>query len=110
MTVLRWTHDPSEGSADGFTLHAGTESGRYDTTLDLGPVAPVCIYSYDAGATLPIDGYVALSAYNANGESDLSNELPEPAVGIVFAVALLVWLTRPKRGGDSETDTVREGP
>ena len=88
MSTLRWTHPGND--ATSFTAHIGQEPGVYDTHVDIG--LPVCIYSAEL-SNLPIGGVMALTAVNAAGESDYSNELPEPASGLVFGLMLLAWLT-----------------
>ena len=64
------------GIVDGYRVHVGVAPGSYTSAIDLGPVAPDASGVGHANVTLA-DGqayYVALSAYNAVGESPLSNE------------------------------------
>lgn len=73
--VLKWI--APDDPVDGFRLYVGETSGDYGQTVDLGYVAP------DSDGltrdTLVLDGsvdlYLALTAYNAAGESELSNEI-----------------------------------
>jgi hypothetical protein len=72
---LAWIAPP--GTVDGYRVHVGAAPGSYASAIDLGPVAPDASGVGRASISLP-DGqthYVALSAYNAAGESPFSNEL-----------------------------------
>jgi len=73
---IRW--DQPEGEeALGWVAHIGTEPGVYLQEIDLGMVEPNSIGRRRAYLTLDsMTSYVvALSAYNAAGESPLSNEI-----------------------------------
>lgn len=73
--VLEWL--PPAGSVDGYRVLLGPQVGTYDETADLGYVDQdpdgIC------RATLILDAaqtyHVAMTAWNAYGESDLSNEI-----------------------------------
>lgn len=73
---LRW--DPAPG-ASGYRIHYGTQSGQYDRTLDVG-LATEAVVSELADCTTH---YLAVTAYNAHGESAFSNEIagwPRPRI------------------------------
>jgi hypothetical protein len=65
------------GAVDGYRVHVGGAPGAYTRAVDLGAVAPDATGVGRASVTLEAgrDQYVALTAYNAAGESPLSNEL-----------------------------------
>jgi hypothetical protein len=73
--VLQWV--PPAGAVDGYRVYLGAAPSLYRQVLDLGLV-PVDVdgigratLTLDAG----LDTYVALTAYNAAGESPRSNEI-----------------------------------
>jgi hypothetical protein len=65
------------GTVDGYRVHVGDAPGGYDRVVDLGAVTPDASGVGHASVSLADgrDQYVAISAYNAAGESPLSNEL-----------------------------------
>ena len=73
--VLEWIAPPEV--VDGYRVYLGIQSGDYDETLDLGPVSE----DLDgiSRMTLVLDAdtayFVSMTAYNAGGESGLSNEV-----------------------------------
>jgi hypothetical protein len=76
--VIAWL--PPAGTVDGYKVYVGTQSNQYAQTLDLGFVAPDP--DGEARATLRLDSatdfYIAMTAYNAAGESAHSNEIVVP--------------------------------
>jgi hypothetical protein len=84
IETLRWRNsDPDPARIEGFVVHYGPASRSYNTSVDAGWFTPDAdgIFSYDL--TLPDDArvYVAITAYDAELESDYSNErllAPEP--------------------------------
>ena len=80
---IRWLQ-PEGVEAVGWVAHIGTEPGVYVQEIDLGPVEPAS--SGRRKAYLALDTMtsyvVALSAYNAAGESPLSNEISIAATEI----------------------------
>jgi hypothetical protein len=75
------------GIVDGYRVHVGSAPGSYTSVVDLGAVTPDASGVGHASVTLADgqDHYVALSAYNAAGESPLSNELQVAAVCVPAA-------------------------
>jgi len=77
--VLQWI--PPDGAVVGYRVHLGRGTDFYDEIVDLGavPIDPDGV----GRATLTLestrDYFVAMSAYNAAGESPLSNEVVVPA-------------------------------
>lgn len=77
--VLEWR--PPSGNVSGYHVHLGRLSRSYDQIIDLGTVRA------DADgigrSTLRLDAarryYIAVTAYNAGGESRYSNEILVPA-------------------------------
>lgn len=72
--TIKWTHvDPA--SVTGYRIHYGTSSGIYSTTIDVPPLLPdeggIYYYEVDLPDTVI---YLAVTAYNSNGESAYSNE------------------------------------
>jgi fibronectin type 3 domain-containing protein len=69
--TLAW--DPvSDADLAGYRLYVGTQSGRYETTIDIGAAAS---YRYQ-GLRADTAYYFAVSAYDRNGiESSRSNEV-----------------------------------
>jgi hypothetical protein len=65
------------GIVDGYRVHVGAAPGSYTSVVDLGAVTPDASGIGHASVTLEDgqDHYLAVSAYNAAGESPLSNEL-----------------------------------
>ena len=77
IETLRWKDsDPDPTRIEGFVVHSGPDSRSYDTSVDVGWPTPDAdgIFSYDL--TVPDDAsvYVAVTAYDAELESDYSNE------------------------------------
>ena len=84
--ILEWDYDEAEFQLlDGFRLYTSTTSGQYSTPLaeilkeNLQPTgAGTVTSSQDVTLTVPDNAvttfYFVASAYNANGESDMSNE------------------------------------
>ena len=73
--VVRW-RQPDPVDADGFRIHIGTQSRRYDEVIDVGALTPSSdgTYAYSFQVPDASTKYVAVSAYNEAGESALSNE------------------------------------
>jgi hypothetical protein len=73
---IRWTQ-PAGEDAEGYVAHLGTQSGNYAQEVDLGAVDPDNQGVHHAYVIVDTDlsWVVALSAYNAAGESPLSNEI-----------------------------------
>jgi len=73
--VLEWI--PPAGIVDGYRVHVGAASSSYDDVLDLGsvPKDPDGICRSTLTLAAERDYYIAVSAYNAAGESGLSNEI-----------------------------------
>jgi hypothetical protein len=98
--MLRW--EPPPASVDGFRVHVGASSGDYTETLDLGFVSA----DSDGIGRFPIflvddrDSYIAMTAYNAEGESDLSNEIQVQAPCNPGACA------EPEVGGDPDRGAI----
>ena len=68
---LTFAWDPADNQADGYALYYGIESGTYDVLVDVGPDTSYTVTGLD-----PFQVYfVAVTAYNALGESDFSDEL-----------------------------------
>lgn len=71
--MLAW--DPvNDSSVKGYKVHFGTSSRQYDTHQDVGNVTS--FVSYVSGG---YTWYFAVSAYNAAGDSPLSQELATPS-------------------------------
>ena len=66
--TLLW--DPSSGDVDGYIVYYGAESGNYDYSVDVGNFTSCSISGLQEGETY----YFAARAYNANYESNLSEE------------------------------------
>jgi hypothetical protein len=80
VELLRW-RQPDAAEAEGFQVHLGTSSQSYEDTVDVGVLTPSADGVYAVAVTVPDAStvYVAVSAYNAAGESSLSNESLRPA-------------------------------
>ena len=72
--TLRWYH-PSPGEVTGFKIVQGSSSQSYDVTEDIGLISAVNDV-YTATVVVPdaIGTFVAVVAYNADGDSVPSNE------------------------------------
>jgi hypothetical protein len=72
------------GVVDGYRVHVGDVPGGYTRVVDLGPVTPDAGGVGHANVALEDgrDQYVAVTAYNAGGESPLSNELRFAAAAV----------------------------
>lgn len=75
VELVRW-RQPAAEPAEGFRVHVGTESNSYEDVLDLGSLVASDEGVYAVAVAVPDDFtvYVAVSAYNDAGESDISNE------------------------------------
>lgn len=62
--------DENHAAADGFKIHYGAASGSYTNTVDVGNVLTWPLPDAWPAGTY----YFAASAYNADGESEYSNE------------------------------------
>lgn len=63
--------DPNEpGAVSGYRLKLGKQSGEYSQTLDLPPDAQTAAVTLDS----PGNWFAVVTAFNADGESDPSNE------------------------------------
>lgn len=73
--VLEWLAPPEQ--VDGYRVFLGPEARDYDEVIDLGPIDPdgdgISRVSLVLDAGSPY--FIAMTAYNAGGESDYSNEL-----------------------------------
>lgn len=67
---LAWDASASSGVA-GYRVYYGTAPGVYTGTVDAGPALSVTVAGLANGATY----YFAAKAYNANTESEYSNEV-----------------------------------
>lgn len=66
---LGWdANDPAEG-VEGYKLYWGNASGDYCCWLDVGAVTESGVID------IPLDSYIAVTAYNETGESDYSTEI-----------------------------------
>ena len=73
VETLRWTHP---GTRDGFKVYTGAASSEYGPPLNIGLPLPDAegIYQYDLDVPADSNPFVAVTAYNAVGESVYSNE------------------------------------
>jgi Fibronectin type III domain len=67
--TLAW--DPADNLAEGFQIYYGLESGIYDEVIDVGASTNYTIFGLEPDQAY----YIAVTAYNASGESDFSVEL-----------------------------------
>jgi len=74
---LRWQQPPPAAAVDGFRVHVGASSRDYTETVDLGFVSADSdgIGRFTMFLADDRDSYIAMTAYSAEGESDLSNEI-----------------------------------
>ena len=91
--LLRWSYP--DDAIDGFHVLVGTVSRSYDTTLDVGIPARAADGAYEVTISVADDAtiYAAVAAYDAQGQSPLSNErvrVPEPEGPVVVAPPLLL--------------------
>lgn len=71
---IRWYH-PDPGVVTGFRIVQGSASRVYGTPLDVGLPTPVNdVFSFSITVPDSTDTYVAVVAYNADGDSAPSNE------------------------------------
>jgi len=68
--TLAWDPNP-EPDVDGYILYVGEETGVYTDSLDIGNFTTGTVPGLTAGNTY----YFVVTAYNAYGESDPSNEV-----------------------------------
>lgn len=61
----------TEEPVDGYKVYMGTASGEYGTPIDVGDQTSHTVTDLEAGNTY----YFAVTAHNAAGESDFSNEV-----------------------------------
>lgn len=77
---FRWTH-PTPSLVSGFKLYYGTAPGSHPTQINVGLPTPNSNGVYFADVALPAQQgvYAVVTAYNAQGESAVSNEKFRPA-------------------------------
>lgn len=80
VELLRW-RQPDAELAEGFVVHLGSSSQRYDDVVDVGPLTASADGVYAVAVSVPDAStvYVAVSAYNEAGASRFSNEDVRPA-------------------------------
>jgi hypothetical protein len=80
VELVRW-RQPNADAAEGFLVHLGSASQRYDDVVDVGPLTASSDGVYAVAVSVPDAStvYVAVSAYNGAGESGVSNESLRPA-------------------------------
>ena len=69
--IVRFKWLANTGSVDGYNVYYGTGTRAYDYFLEVGNRTNVTVSNLIAGTTY----YFAITAFNATGESDFSNEL-----------------------------------
>jgi hypothetical protein len=92
---IRWKY-PAPDLVSGFHIHVGAASREYDQVIDAGkPTANANVYEYQLEVADDAVVFVAISAYAAEGESRLSNQVKHKP-------------PRPDDGKKDEWDVLRE--
>lgn len=105
--TVRWTDDLNKsGDVTGYRIHYGLASRDYTATVDAG-IPPVSDGVFETAVEVPAteNVYIAVTAYNEEAESLLSNEICRTPLGASCTDTSSSTDTSTDTSTDSSTDT-----